>query len=100
MAWQRQGYYVRSMRDGEHVGTAYLGRGPLADAAAAHDARARALRARRRDELLRLDALDQPVCDLCSGLDELVRAALCAHGFHQHARGQWRRKRHAPQTQA
>ena len=49
--------------------------------------------AERRAERARLDALDVPLNRLYHETELLARAALMAAGFHQHKRGEWRKKR-------
>lgn len=79
-----------------------MGRGPKAELAANEDTAKRAERAARRQaaEVNRLR--EEPVGDLLAELDGQVtlalRAALAAAGFHQHARGQWRRKRNGKEN--
>ena len=101
MAWEmRQNggfYYYRSYKTGSTVKKEYLGRGPLAEAAAESDALAREARLLQRkadDQAVQVleetsDATEKPVRaldDLC-GL--LVCAELEAAGYYNH-RGEWR----------
>ena len=100
MSWERKGnrrYYTRSFRVGGRIVRQYIGTGPLAELAATADALKRAQRrsqaeARRRDRAL-LEEADGPLLELNGVADLLTRAALTAAGFHQHERGEWRRKR-------
>jgi hypothetical protein len=90
-------YYYRSVRLGNRVVRQYVGTDPLAELAATADALKRAQRrsqaeARRRDRAL-LEEADGPLLELNGVADLLTRAALTAAGFHQHERGEWRRKR-------
>ena len=100
MAWEtrRRGgrYYTRSRRENGRVVREYVGTGERAALAAATDAVRRWQRqvqrdARREllDELRELDALAD---ELDAFADLLARAALLAAGYHQHARGSWRRR--------
>ena len=42
----------------------------------------------------RLATAGAPLLQLCDLTDTLARATLLAAGFHRHARGEWRRRRH------
>jgi hypothetical protein len=91
-------YYYRSKRLGNRVVRQYVGTGPLADLAAALDRFARVQRqaeteARRTDQECQVAAL-QPLQVFCEATDLLARASLLAAGYHQHDRGEWRRRRH------
>ena len=99
MPWVRRGrhrYYVRRRKvKGAFVRQPY-GRGPEAQLAAALAAQRQREReaewARRRQERGRWDAKTETVQRLIEVSDLLVCAALLAAGFHQHQRGEWRRK--------
>ena len=103
MAWKQRSYYVRNVRRGNQVVSHYVGGGPVGARAEAY---ARSTSAARVDlvtrasaECARLALLEQPLETFSTVLDVLVRAMLVAHGYHQHERGQWRKKRHGtPQT--
>jgi len=108
MPWEdRPGgrYYYRAKKIKGTVVKEYLGAGPTAEAAAAEDAHAREVReAQRQANHDRLSALDlqwaRPIEELnrLSTLCEaLVAGLLFAAGFHQHNRGDWR-KRRTPST--
>jgi hypothetical protein len=97
MGWNGGKYYTRSRRVNGKVTREYLGKGELALMAAEADAALRQRRQQERDELRRLEAADRA---LDAMLDELfewnllrAQAALQAAGYHQHARGKWRRQR-------
>lgn len=96
MAWER-GYYYRVRKINGRVVREYIGKGLAGEQAAASDANHRAARntqtAARKAEEARHDALDLQVAKFCRGVDLITRAALTAAGFHQHNRGEWRRKR-------
>jgi hypothetical protein len=100
MAWDEvngRRYYYRSERvDGRPV-RRYVGKGDVAELAAAADAARRVEReieARQRQaEQTRLNEAEAPLVELCELTDILVRAALVVAGFHQHARGSWRKRR-------
>jgi hypothetical protein len=90
-------YYTRSRKVGGRVVREYIGGGTLGEAVAECDAQERAERRaaaacwqRERDQLAALDAL---MHDFSRQVDIQMRAALCAAGFHQHDRGEWRRER-------
>jgi hypothetical protein len=102
MGWEtRSGssgrYYTRTRRVSDGYRREYIGTGPAADAIAALDAQARADRSVARDQLQALIARDQQADDAVAALNHaveaLARGALVAAGFHQHARGEWRRRR-------
>jgi hypothetical protein len=96
MGWDR-GYYYRARKVNGRVVREYVGAGLAAQLAAQLDDRKRrqrqAQRAARRAEQAELDALDGPVNELCDLADLVARAALEAAGFHQHKRGEWRKRR-------
>ena len=101
MSWQRRDqrhYYSRSYRVDGRIVREYVGGGAAGEQAAAADAQRRAQRqaaaAALRAEQDRWDEATSTLQDLCHLSDLLVRAALLAAGYHQHARGVWRRKRH------
>ena len=101
MAWVSRGsrkYYYQSTRVGGVPTRKYLGSGPEAEKAAAEVERSRTEKAA---EAAALHAEEQnhaaataPLDDLCQLTDLLLRATLTSLGFHQHARGAWRRRRH------
>jgi hypothetical protein len=96
MGWDR-GYYYRVRKVNGQVVREYVGVGRVAQLAAHQDELKRsqreAERAARRAEQAELDALDGPVKELCNLADLVARAALEAAGFHQHKRGEWRKRR-------
>src|SRR3712207_8959817 len=47
----------------------------------------------QREERERLDALTAPIEELCEATETIARAALVASGYHQHNRGEWRKRR-------
>ena len=101
MGWEkRKGrgrYYTRSRRVGGRVVREYLGCGPAAALAAQLDAAKRTDRAAQAavwgEERERLEAADEELDALCRMADSLMRAELTAAGYHQHARGEWRKRR-------
>ena len=98
MGWDKGGrYYTRSRRENGRVVREYVGGGTIGELAAELDAiqrqtreESRAVARAERDEVV---ALDAPVDELNELTDLLVRAAMFAGGFHQHHRGQWRKRR-------
>ena len=101
MAWEsRKGqgaYYTRTSRIGGRVVREYIGTGRLAQAIALMDELERqdrqAVADARREERARLDALDVKVVELDEFADLLARAVLINAGYHQHNRGEWRKRR-------
>lgn len=97
MGWERGRYYTRSMKVNGRVIRQYIGIGPLADMWAKIDGMARQQRSARvqakRDAKAKLAALDIDIETLCKATDVVARAALLAAGFHQHKRGEWRKRR-------
>ena len=97
MSWLRGSYYVRSVKRHGRVIHEYVGGGKRGRTAAARDAKQRARRqaeaARWRATRQELDDLDGQVAHCCELIELLARAALVAAGYHQHDRGEWRRRR-------
>jgi predicted dinucleotide-utilizing enzyme len=101
MAWKprRNGrrYYYRSRRVGDRIVTDYLGSGQAGELAAVKDAAKREARltvaAARHTERQRFSDLDEAFADLDTVVETLTRAALTAAGYHQHHRGEWRKRR-------
>ena len=105
MGWEVRGsrrYYTRTRRAGGRLVREYVGTGPVAEMAAAADAvrqaQRRAEAEARRAERARWEAALAPLEELCLASDLLARAALTAAGYHQHDRGEWRRKRVSDST--
>jgi hypothetical protein len=99
MSWEsREGreYYTRSRRVGGRIRRQYVGRGELAELAAAADASRRAQSRRQAEEQraarARWQAAEQLLRQLDAGVELLAHAALLAAGYRQHARGAWRRR--------
>jgi hypothetical protein len=96
MAWDKRGYYYRSVKIRGRVTREYYGKGWLVDLVAqdhaderqAREARAAALKAERQ-ELADLDA----TLDRLDTLAEAVSVILLEDaGYHRH-KGQWRKRR-------
>jgi hypothetical protein len=97
MGWDKGRYYTRSKKVHGRVVREYVGTGRLADLAAQMDALERGQRRldalALQQEKAELAALDTDIKALTETTDLVARAALLAAGFHQHKRGEWRRKR-------
>lgn len=101
MAWEtrRHGhrYYYRASRVDGRVVKRYVGTGELAALLGefdAYDTQRRQLEAEaERAERADLDTLHREVGDACEVVDQLTRAVLVLAGYHQHDRGQWRKRR-------
>jgi hypothetical protein len=101
MGWetrQRGGrYYTRSRKVGGRVVREYIGGVVVGEFAAQGDevkrAKRQVLAARLHDERAHLAERDALMRDYCQQVDALMRAELRAAGYHQHARGEWRRER-------
>ena len=97
MAWEKGRYYTRSRRVAGRVVREYVGTGLGAQLAAAQDEKQRqealasrlALR-REKEEVSELEASLDALDTLCAAF---VTATLEAAGYHQHARGEWRKRR-------
>ncbi len=97
MPWDKRGYYYRKKRIGSRVVSEYIGRGFMADLDAQADAQAQQERAHDR-ALMQAQRLEADTVEAgIAAADELIKAAMSqaleAAGYHQHARGQWRKRR-------
>jgi|SRR5580704_4089178 hypothetical protein len=103
MAWEVRGdrrYYYRSVREGGKVRRVYVGRGPVAEAAAEFDALARSVRDDARDRSKaaggdwqrRLAAALEPLRRLDALVGALAALTLVDAGYHRPHRGAWRRR--------
>ena len=101
MAWERRerggAYYTRSRKVNGRVIREYVGGGTLGEIAARMDALERLRREEEaalwREERERLEALDGLTEEVCEAAEVLAQAALVAAGYHQHKRGEWRKRR-------
>jgi hypothetical protein len=99
--WERRErgglYYTRSRKEGGRVIREYVGGGVLGETAALEDEYERRRReedaAFRKEERERLDALVEPVVELCEAAEVIASAALIAVGYYKHNRGEWRKRR-------
>ncbi|MBF6590684.1 MAG: hypothetical protein IVW57_09155 [Ktedonobacterales bacterium] len=90
-------YYTRSRKVNGRVVREYVGAGVVGELAAQRDELERAKRqaeaARLQRERAQLAERDALMRDYCQQVDALMRAELRAAGYHQHDRGEWRRRR-------
>lgn len=98
MGWDKGGrYYTRSRRVGGRVVREYVGGGELGHLAAQLDAIGReereSERAAARAEQDTIAALDGPAAELDDLAGQVVRAVMAIAGYHQHHRGNWRKRR-------
>ena len=101
MAYEIRGgcrkYYTRSRRLNGKVVREYVGGGVKGELAARADAERRAARQASaealRGEEERYATATGPLDELARLTDLLMRETLIELGYHQHARGQWRRRR-------
>lgn len=98
MGWDKNGrYYTRSHKISGRVVREYIGGGVIGKMAEKKDLDERAQRANRvkdwKAQKEGMEAVEAVVAQLCDVTDLLARAAFLAAGYHQHKRGEWRRKR-------
>lgn len=90
-------YFYRVIRDGDRTVTEYAGGGIVgqlaADMQAAERVQAATQRNQERLNRKQFQAADQLVRKLGQLSDCLMKAILLAHGYHQHDRGRWHRRR-------
>ena len=99
--WERRErgslYYTRSRKVNGEVVREYIGSGLLGRLAAMEDERKREQESQKaafeREERERLEEVLAPVEELDQAAEILARVALLAGGYHQHKRGEWRKKR-------
>jgi hypothetical protein len=98
MGWDKGGrYYTRSRRLNGRMVREHVGGGEFGILAAQLDADERekrlSERAAGRAEREELAVLDGPLNELNEIAELLAQAALVAAGYHQHNRGEWRKRR-------
>lgn len=101
MAWEtrRRGtqYYTRTRRVGRRRVREYVGTGLKGVLAAEEDRLRRAQEAEARkqwqEEKRRIEDADELLESLFTGCTTWMRRELEAAGYHQHAGGEWRKKR-------
>ena len=105
MGWEtRRGsgrYYTRSRKLNGRVIREYVGTGLVAELAAQQDAEGRAEKLAEQEHLhheaARWASTAAPLTELSRLVDGLTAAALIAAGYHQHHRGEWRKRRNGTQ---
>jgi uncharacterized protein (DUF3084 family) len=98
--WSTRGakkyFYLMKRVDGRPK-KIYLGSGFVAEAAAAEIEQRRQERKARAEAVAtretELKSAEEPLANLCDGLDEVVTAMMLAAGYHRHDRGTWRLRR-------
>src|SRR5215831_15973853 len=96
MAWEIRGsqkVYYRSKRVNGRVIKKYLGTGRTAQLAYEKDLRQQEAREQGRATRKEMEALDHQTNSLRDITRTLVKAHLLLAGYHQHNRGEWRRRR-------
>ncbi len=94
MHQDRRGYWYQTKRNGKCVTKEYIGRGEWCALASRLDESERHAKSEERDALQARHApIDCQIEALCADADRMVRETLEAAGYHQHARGQWRKRR-------
>ncbi|HUY32085.1 MAG TPA: hypothetical protein VMV69_04835 [Pirellulales bacterium] len=101
MAWEtrngRGRYYTRSRRRNGRVVREYVGTGEMAKLSALMDeherARRKAVAEASQAALAEMQAVETVVAEFCQLVDRATRFAFVANGYHQHHRGEWRKKR-------
>jgi hypothetical protein len=97
MGWEKGKYYTRSRKVNGRVVREYVGAGELGELAARVDALEREKRLLVRLEVVQTRLTHDKVAAnlkvLAGHARLLARAALLAAGYHQHARGAWRKRR-------
>lgn len=100
MGWEKDGrYYTRSSRVDGRVVREYVGSGELPVLSARLDAIHRGQRQEERQQERQqgqaLQAEDKELRAYCQAVETVLRAVLTGAGYHQHARGTWRKRRGA-----
>jgi hypothetical protein len=97
VGWDKGRYYTRSKKVNGRVRREYVGSGPVAQLAAQLDAIKRQERQAERAARIaiqeEMQALEAPLTELNDLTNLIARAALLATGYHQHHRGEWRKRR-------
>jgi hypothetical protein len=74
-----------------------VGTGPLAEKLAAELEGRKVVRRAAKEACIlwaaRMHAVEDPLDELCAGLDQVVTASLLVQGFHRHDRSKWRKRR-------
>jgi hypothetical protein len=101
VAWETRArggrYYTRSTRRNGRIYRQYVGTGPAAEFAALVDEQCRSDHAASRNQGMavrqQFEELDRALSELDTVVEASARLALICSGFHQHHRGEWRRRR-------
>src|SRR5579884_4407493 len=97
MSWDKsktgKRYYSQSKRVGDKILRTYIGGGPLAQVIALEDAKRREERRRLRADLESHLAIIASIDRFCAEVDLVMARHLSGKGYHQHNRGEWRKKR-------
>ncbi len=101
MAWEKRKrgglYYTRSKRVNGRVEREYIGTGRVAEIHAEIDRmekeRKDEERRQIREMIERLRRMESSILEIVRPVEILVRSAFHMAGFHQHKRGEWRKKR-------
>jgi hypothetical protein len=100
MPWLLRGkkrYYYRSVRVDGRPRTIYVGGGLVGATGAAADQLRRIAREQLEEKRQRIAGNTASVDKLGKQLESLMRAALVAAGFYQHARCHWRKRYYVKQ---
>ena len=93
----KRGYWYRSKRIGKQVVKEYLGAGSYASLLARSEEILQPQEAAaRREELAMLqaiEAVDAPIEAACDAIQAVMCEQLQQAGYHQHKRGEWRKRR-------
>jgi hypothetical protein len=103
MPWEHRNgrgrYYTRTRKINGVVTRQYVGAGPLAELVAHADDLTRQALTAESDAVRRLRAqthdFERRLDNLCRLTDHLIHIELTAAGYHQHARGAWRKRRNS-----
>ena len=97
MGWEKGGYYTRSEKVNGRVFRTYIGKGESGRRIAELDCLERERRAEAKEHEKRdrqeTEELETKVNELNEWADLLAKIALIVAGFHQHHRGNWRKRR-------
>src|SRR5262252_3767904 len=96
MPWEKRGlqrFYYRSERVNGRVIKKYLGTGRTAQQAYEIDQQRQEEKKQERATRKEIEALDRQTNSLWDITKTLVKAHLLVAGYHQHHRGEWRKRR-------
>jgi hypothetical protein len=102
MSWEiRNGRrcYTRTIKANGRIYRQYVGFGSKGEQAAAEDLKRRVEREAqakaRKDRITAIDQAQTPAREFWDLTELIAQAALVAAGYHQHAKGEWRKRHHA-----